>query len=161
MKSGYFTITWNRRDHGASKMNHHQHTKGWTSSKEGDVVYMVGLEGSLLLWAPSGKPNNQFQQELLQIRPTVGSTGQKASELVNRKCIIFHQDNARLHVSLMTRQKLLQLGWEVLIHPPYSPDVASSDFHLFWSLENSLHGKNFYSPKDWKRILEQFFARKS
>ena len=25
------------------------HTKGWSSSKEGDVVYMVGLEGSRLL----------------------------------------------------------------------------------------------------------------
>ena len=31
----------------------------------------------------------------------------KHLELVNRKCIIFYQDNARLHVSLMTRQKLL------------------------------------------------------
>ena len=28
-------------------------------------------------------------------------------ELVNRKGIIFHQDNIRLHISLMTRQKLL------------------------------------------------------
>jgi len=25
------------------------HAKGWSSSKEGDVVYMVGLEGSPLL----------------------------------------------------------------------------------------------------------------
>ena len=39
----------------------------------------------------------------------------------------------------MTRQKLLQLGWEVLIHPPYSPDIAPSDFHLFRSLQNSLN----------------------
>jgi histone-lysine N-methyltransferase SETMAR len=42
----------------------------------------------------------------------------KLPELDNRKHIIFHQDKSRLHVSLMTRQKLLQLGWEVLIHPP-------------------------------------------
>ena len=65
----------------------------------------------------------------------------KCPELVNRKRIIFHQDNARPHVSLMTRQKLLQLGWEVLIHPPYLPDIAPSDFHLFWSFQNSLNGK--------------------
>ena len=46
MKSGYCTIMWNGRDRGASEMNH---TKGGSSSREGEVVYMVGLEGSLLL----------------------------------------------------------------------------------------------------------------
>ena len=60
----------------------------------------------------------------------------------------------------MTRQKLLQLGWEVLIHLPYSPDIATSDFHLFWSFQNSLNGKNFHSLEDCKRHLEQFFAQK-
>ena len=41
---------------------------------------------------------------------------EKRPELVNRKRIIFHQDNAWPHVSLMTRQKLLLRVWEVLIH---------------------------------------------
>ena len=60
----------------------------------------------------------------------------------------------------MTRQKLLQFGWEVLIHPSYSPDVAPTDFHLFRSLQNSLNGKNFNSLEHCKRHLEQFFAQK-
>ena len=60
----------------------------------------------------------------------------------------------------MTRQKLLQLGWEVLIHPPYSPDIAPLDFHFFRSLQNSLNGKNFNSLEDCKTQLEQFFAQK-
>ena len=54
-------------------------------------------------------------------------------ESVHRKRIIFHQDNAGLRVSLTTRQKLLQFGWEVLIHLPHSPDGAPLDFHLFQS----------------------------
>ena len=108
----------------------------------------------------SFRETRQFQQVLLAIRPTESSTRRKASELVNRKCIIFHQDNARPHVSLMTRQKLLQLDWEVLIHPPYLPDIAPLDFYLFRSLQNSLNGKNFNSLGDCKRHLEQFFAQK-
>ena len=85
---------------------------------------------------------------------------EKYLELVNRKHTIFHQDNVRSHISLMTRQKLLQLGWEVLIHPPYSPDIAPSDFHLFRSLQNSLNGKSFSSLEDCKRHLDQFFTQK-
>ena len=60
----------------------------------------------------------------------------------------------------MTRQKLLRLGWEVLIHPPYSPDIAPPDFHLFQSLQNYLNGKNFDFLEDCKRHLEQYFAQK-
>ena len=75
---------------------------------------------------------------------------EKRLELVNRKRIIFHQDNARPHVSLMSRQKLLHLGWEVPIPPPYSPDIAPLDFHLFQSLQNSRNGENFNSRKTVK-----------
>ena len=85
---------------------------------------------------------------------------EESPELVNRKIIIFHQDTARPHVSLMTSQKPLQLGWEVLIHPLYSPNITPSDFHLFRSLQNSLNRKNFNSLEDCKRHLEQFFAQK-
>ena len=60
----------------------------------------------------------------------------------------------------MTRQKLLQLGREILFHPPYSPDIAPSDCHLYRSLQNSLTGKNFNSLEDCKTGLEQFFAQK-
>lgn len=31
----------------------------------------------------------------------------------------------------LTRDKLQQLGWEVLPQPVYSPDIAPSDFYLF------------------------------
>ncbi|XP_066867270.1 constitutive coactivator of peroxisome proliferator-activated receptor gamma isoform X4 [Kogia breviceps] len=95
-----------------------------------------------------------------QLNQLKAALNEEHPELVNRKCIIFHQDDTRPHVSLMTRQKLLQLGWEVLIHLLYSPDIAALDFRLFWSLQNSLNGKNFHSLEDRKRHLEQFFAQK-
>ena len=101
--------------------------------------------------------SNKYCSQLDQLKAALNK---KRPELVNRKRIIFHQDDARPHVSLMTRQKLLQLGWEVLIHPPYSPDIAPLDFHLFQSLQNSLNGKIFGSLEDRKRHLEQFFAQK-
>ena len=74
----------------------------------------------------------------------------KHPELVRRKHISFHQDNTRLCVYLMTRQKLLQLGWEVLILSPYLPENAPSDFHVFLSLPYTLNRYNFSSLEDWK-----------
>ena len=70
---------------------------------------------------------------------------QKRPALVNRRGIVFHQDNTRPHTSLMTRQKLREFGWEVLMHPPYSPDLAPSDYHLFLSMANALGGTNLAS----------------
>ncbi|XP_035222849.1 histone-lysine N-methyltransferase SETMAR-like [Stegodyphus dumicola] len=61
---------------------------------------------------------------------------QKRPELTNRKGVVFHQDNARPHTSLVTRQKLLQLEWDILQHPPYSLDLAPFDYYLFRSLQN-------------------------
>ncbi|KAG6799541.1 Ammar1 transposase [Apis mellifera caucasica] len=85
----------------------------------------------------------------------------KKSELTNRKDVVFHRDNARPHTCLVTRQKLLELGWDVLPHPPYSPDLAPSDYFLFRSLQNSLNGKNFNNDDDIKSYLIQFFANKN
>ena len=121
---------------------------------------MVGLEGSPLLRALSGKSMINSKKYCSQLDQLKAALDKKRLELVDRKRIILHQDNARPHVFLMTRQKLLQLGWEVLIHLPYSPDITPSDFHLFRSLQNSLNGKNFNSLEDCKRHLEKFFAQK-
>ena len=83
---------------------------------------------------------------------------EKQPELATSKGVIFHQDNLRPHTSLVTRKKLLELGWEVMPHPPYSPDLAPSDYHLFRPLQNNLNGKTFDSNEDVINELIQFFA---
>ncbi|GFV36713.1 putative DD34D transposase [Trichonephila clavipes] len=42
---------------------------------------------------------------------------QKWPELANRRGVALHQDNARLHTSVVMRQNLWELGWEVLKLP--------------------------------------------
>lgn len=54
-----------------------------------------------------------------------------------RPVILLH-DNARLHTAKTTCDALDSLGWEILPHPAYSPDLALSDFYLFRSLQHHL-----------------------
>ncbi|KAG5321354.1 MOS1T transposase, partial [Pseudoatta argentina] len=57
---------------------------------------------------------------------------QKRLEYFERhdKAILLH-DNARPHVAKPVKTYLKTHKWEVLPHPPYSPDIAPSDYHLF------------------------------
>ncbi|GFX67608.1 histone-lysine N-methyltransferase SETMAR [Trichonephila clavipes] len=78
----------------------------------------------------------------------------------NERGVMGHQDNARLHASVVTSQKLWDLGWEVLMHPPYSPDLAPSDYHLFLAFQNFFSDKNLGSIEDCENRSLEFFSNK-
>jgi len=73
-------------------------------------------------------------------------------EILKEKCcrkvtkgILFMHDNASAHRALATQKKLACLGFHCLDHPPYSPDLAPSDYHLFPGLKKQLKGRHFSS----------------
>lgn len=49
---------------------------------------------------------------------------------MQKKKTLFHQVNAPAHRSMATMAKLQELHFELLPHPPYSPDLAPSDYYL-------------------------------
>ena len=51
--------------------------------------------------------------------------------------VLFHHDNALAHSSRVAQDVLQKFRWEVLPHPPYSPDLAPSGFFLFPKLKKS------------------------
>jgi histone-lysine N-methyltransferase SETMAR len=79
---------------------------------------------------------------------------------VNRKGVVFHQDNARHHASKMTQQKIKELNWEISDQPPYLPDLAPSDYHLFRSLQNHLNNKKFERFKEVNYAILAYFKSK-
>lgn len=55
--------------------------------------------------------------------------------------LVLHHDNARPHTSQKTLEAINRLKFEVLPHPPYSPDLAPSDFSVFPALKSLLRGR--------------------
>jgi histone-lysine N-methyltransferase SETMAR len=87
----------------------------------------------------------------------------KRPGLLRKGAVLLH-DNASSHTANQTREWLQKYGWEVLPHPPYSPDLAPSDFHLFGPLKRHLAGKRFQSDDEvvaevhaWLNSLDRSF----
>ena len=54
-----------------------------------------------------------------------------------QKKVLFHQDNAPWHKYMKTMAKLNELSFELLPHPPYSPDLTPSDYWFYWPDKNA------------------------
>jgi len=81
------------------------------------------------------------------------------------KGVLFLHNNAPAHWTLATQKKLAYLGFQCLDHPPYSPDLAPLDYHLFPGLKKQLTVRHFSSDAEvmllrrtgWTHNLLNFF----
>jgi histone-lysine N-methyltransferase SETMAR len=71
----------------------------------------------------------------------------KSPRLAYKK-ILFHHDNAPAHTYTVVAAKLMELGFQLVPHPPYSPDLAPSDYYLFSNMKKWLAGIRFYSNEE-------------
>lgn len=74
--------------------------------------------------------------------------------------IILQHDNARPHVASVVKTYLEGQNWEVLPHPPYSPDIAPSDYHLFRAMTHGLAEQHFTSYEECKKWVNSWIASK-
>jgi histone-lysine N-methyltransferase SETMAR len=51
------------------------------------------------------------------------------------------------------------MGWEVLPHPPYSPDLAPSDYHLFGFVKNQIRGQHYEKKEELRQLCVNVFGQ--
>ena len=71
--------------------------------------------------------------------------------------ILLLHDNARPHSAAQTQDLITSFRWEQTDHPPYNPDVAPGDFHLFLQLKKFLGGKRF-DDDDLKNAVQNWLT---
>ena len=82
---------------------------------------------------------------------------------MKKKKVLFRQDNALSHKSMrwtilvMKMVKLNELSFELLPHPPYSPDLATRDYWSFADLKKMFQGKRFSSNEEVIVETEAYF----
>ncbi|GFV32291.1 histone-lysine N-methyltransferase SETMAR [Trichonephila clavipes] len=81
----------------------------------------------------------------------------KRRGLLTSGVLLLH-DNARPHSAINTQNLIRSFGWEQIDHPPYSPDLAPSDFHLFLYLKEFFGGKRFDTADEVKEEIQDLLS---
>jgi len=103
-------------------------------------------DGIILIdYFPKGQTTNAeyYSSPLVQLK-----------DILKEKCcgkvikrVLFLHDNAPTHRALATQNKLAYLGFQCLDHPPCSPDLAPSDYHLFPGLKKTIERSQFFARR--------------
>lgn len=98
--------------------------------------------------------NSAYYSDLLdQLKAAI----RKKRPRLSMNKILYHHDNAPVHSSVCVAQKLAKLKFNVIAHPPYSPDLAPSDYYLFPNLKKNLAGKKFTSNEEVTTFVNEYF----
>lgn len=62
-----------------------------------------------------------------------------------------------VYMHRLSRQKLRELDWWVLMHRPYSPNLEPSEYYLFLFMASDFAGKNLVFRETCENLLTQFF----
>jgi histone-lysine N-methyltransferase SETMAR len=62
--------------------------------------------------------------------------------------VLFLHDNTSAYQAHASQKQIAYLGFQFLDHPPYSPDLALSVYHLFPGLKKQLKGRHFSSDTE-------------
>jgi len=70
--------------------------------------------------------------------------------------VLLQHDNARSHTVRSAVATNQDLSFECLPHPPYSPYLDPSDFHIFGPLKSAMGGKSFRSDEEVQQAVHEW-----
>lgn len=144
---------WRKKEEGAP-------VKAKTTRSAGKVMCTVFWDRRGVLYVDFLRTqrtiNAAYYSNLLKthVKPAYRS---KRRSIPARSAILL-QDNARPHTARLTLDTISELGWEVLEHPPYSPDLSPCDYHMFGPLKEALGGQRFNTDDEVEEFVRTWLS---
>jgi len=151
--------TWVPESKRSSKQWRHP---GSPKSKKAKTTFSAGKVMATMFWNSKGvlyvdflterrTINTEYYSALLEgpVKTAIRNKRKRAQTSVS-----FLQNNACPHVVACTMDTAQNLKWNVLPHPPYSPHLASTVYHLFGPLKEHLGGKRFRNEEVIQDVQE-------
>ena len=135
-------------------------------SKKARVVSAAGKVMASVFWDSKGiffidylkkgqTINGEYYANLLrQLRKAIKT--KRPGKLT--KGVLLHQDNAPAHTSMVAMAAARDCGFQLVDHPPYSPDLAPSDYFFFPNMKKHLAGHRFTTDDEVIAAVEEFFG---
>ena len=101
----------------------------------------------------------RYQQQMINLAQAL-RVNRPEYQRLHDKVILLH-DNAPTHTAEPVKKTIKDFGWETLVHPAYSPDLAPSDYYLFASLGHALAEQRFTSYENLRIWLDNWFGSKT
>lgn len=144
------------------------HIKGSAHPKKFKVVPSAGKVMATIFWDCDGVLLIDYKEKGVNI------TGQYYANIVHQlrdaikekrrgkltKGVLLLHDNAPVHTAHIAKAAIAECGFGTITHPPYSPDLAPSDFFLFPNLKKDLRGNRFCDDEALKAAVEEHFYTK-
>jgi histone-lysine N-methyltransferase SETMAR len=96
-----------------------------------------------------------FDENILQPMASELHAGEKTK---HSPWPLLHMDNARSHTSKRNLARIEKLGLKRVAHPPFSPDIASSDLFLFGWLKGELSSRSVSELNGLFEIVEEILS---
>ncbi|GFY07626.1 histone-lysine N-methyltransferase SETMAR [Trichonephila clavipes] len=71
--------------------------------------------------------------------------------------VVLSHDNTCPHAAVRTREVLSKFKWDVIQHPSYRMDFASSVYHLFTAMKKWPEGQHFAHDEELKNCGTHWF----
>lgn len=144
------------------------HKKGTDPPKKFKVTPSAGKVMATVFWDSKGILLIEYKNKGETINAkSYASTLRNLREAIKEKRrgklaagVLLLHDNAPVLMARVSKAAVRDCGFEEINHPPYSPDLAPSDYYLFPNLKKDLRGKRFVDDEELKAAINEHFSGK-